>query len=342
MQAIQNIPDIQEVQAIQDICNETQDRVVLCFLQLRHRLLGLVPTEATSRILQHPPLANAVSTEFQQSCSTGRSFDLRDYFTNTWNNVITAIRRMGGVDSQQLSMERIPYILDFQEDQWDPQWTPLNSSANVHAKPLMGWQSGSPDQTSSLSTIPRADLEGNTLRPLSLSPSSRPSGSTVLSDISERDFEPAKDWLRLSQPDLVSNLEGVRESPVHLPPGLTTECNVDEEIMRPEEWTQRLKNIEKDVWENSYFRYQGTCTDAALTKLLKALLSNPTTGLSLRKSKTSRSPRSHYHSLFLPKTSSTDCLNGIWSDLKRLDTEIFRSQVCRREKVTAKEDLSKV
>lgn len=298
MQAIQNIPDIQEVQAIQDICNETQDRVVLCFLQLRHRLLVSVPVEATSRFLQHPPLANAVSTEFQQSYTTGRSFDLRDLSRNT--------------------------------------------GKYVNAKPQMGWQSGSPDQTSSLSTIPRADLEGNTLRPLSLSPSSRPSGSTVLSDISERDFEPAKDWLRLSQPDLVSNLEGVRESPVHLPPGLTTECNVDEEIMRPEEWTQRLKNIEKDVWENSYFRYQSTCTDAALTKLFKALLSNPTTGLSLRKSKTSRSPRSHYHSLFLPKTSSTDCLNGIWSDLKRLDTEIFRSQVCRRVKVTAKEDLSKV
>ena len=97
--------------------------------------------------------------------------------------------------------------------------------------------------------------------------------------------------------------------------------------MEPEEWTQRLKAVEKRVWENSYYRYCRQ-SDPAPTRLLDKLLYESATAMAFEESSTTK-PLAHYYDAHLPKTSPAECLEGIWTALTMFDTEVSQSQLYR-------------
>ncbi|MCJ1248090.1 hypothetical protein MMC30_005305 [Trapelia coarctata] len=147
---------------------------------------------------------------------------------------------------------------------------------------------------------------------------------------------------QLSDSMLVSDPDDLMETPGSSTSESTSILNGDEEIMQPEKWTQRLKDIEKDVWENSYYRYRSTHPDLAPTELLEELLSDSARGVKLNEYSVSRPPLSHYYHVRLPKTCPIKCLDDLWRELTTLDIDASIFFVRKRAKSNVNERKSRV
>lgn len=118
--------------------------------------------------------------------------------------------------------------------------------------------------------------------------------------------------------------------------GLTAALNSDEEIMHPGRWTQRLKNIEKTVWENSFHHYSCTHPGPAPTDLLGEMDPKPGENMSSNNTRARRA-LTHYYSSRLPGTCPIGCLRSMWGGLRSLES-MFASNLDIRKAVFIREE----